>query len=236
MLVLGIETSSPQASVAIGSEEGVAASALAARGPNYVEYLLPAIEFCLDGAGLVYNDLGGIAVSRGPGLLTGLRVGVATAKALAQALSLPIVGMASLDLLAYRLRYSPKTICAMLDARRGEVYYALYRTSPGGVQRMSDLSLAKPEQLALGIVARSDDMLLVGNGAIVYRDVFVAADAGVEIGTVSDAFPNAVALVELASARMMRRDFDSLNGLNPVYLRRSARPIEWDRMRAKRSA
>lgn len=212
------------------------ASALVARRPNYVEFLLPAIEFCLDGAGLVYNDVEGIAVSRGPGLLTGLRVGVATAKALAQALSLPIVGMASLDLLAYELRYSPKTICAMLDARRGEVYYALYRTSPGGIQRMSDYILAKPEQLALGIAARSDDMLLVGNGALLYREVFVAADAGVEIGTVSDAFPNAVALVELAAARMMRRDFDSLTGLNPMYLRRSARPIEWDRMRGRRPA
>ncbi|MDQ3783588.1 MAG: tRNA (adenosine(37)-N6)-threonylcarbamoyltransferase complex dimerization subunit type 1 TsaB [Actinomycetota bacterium] len=236
MLVLGIETSTRQASVSIGSGEGVVASALVARRPNYVEFLLPAIEFCLDGAGLVYNDVEGIAVSRGPGLLTGLRVGVATAKALAQALSLPIVGMASLDLLAYELRYSPKTICAMLDARRGEVYYALYRTSPGGIQRMSDYILAKPEQLALGIAARSDDMLLVGNGALLYREVFVAADAGVEIGTVSDAFPNAVALVELAAARMMRRDFDSLTGLNPMYLRRSARPIEWDRMRGRRPA
>lgn len=236
MLVLGIETSTPQASVAIGSEEGVIASALAARRPNYVEYLLPAIEFCLDGDGLAYNDLGGIAVSRGPGLLTGLRVGVATAKALAQALSLPIVGMASLDLLAYELRYSPKTICAMLDARRGEVYYALYRTSPGGIQRMGDYGLATPEQLALGIAARSDDMLMVGNGALVYRDVFSSADARVEIGTVSDAYPTAVALVELATARMMRRDFDSLTGLNPMYLRRSARPIEWERMRGRRSA
>ncbi|CAN5227448.1 tRNA (adenosine(37)-N6)-threonylcarbamoyltransferase complex dimerization subunit type 1 TsaB [soil metagenome] len=236
MLVLGIETSTPQASVSIGSEEGVVASALAARRPNYVEFLLPAIRFCLDGAGLVYNDVAGIAVSRGPGLLTGLRVGVATAKALAQALSLPIVGMASLDLLAYEVRYSPKTICAMLDARRGEVYYAMYRTSPGGIQRMSDYSLAKPEQLALGIAARSDDVLLVGNGALLYRGIFAEADAGTEIGTVGDASPNAVALVELAAARMRRRDFDPLTGLNPMYLRRSARPIEWDRMRGRRSA
>lgn len=236
MLVLGIETSTPQASVAIGSQEGVVASALTARKPNYVEFLLPAIDFCLAAAGLVYNDLGGIAVSRGPGQLTGLRVGVATAKALAQALSLPIAGMASLDLLAYELRYSPKTICAMLDARRGEVYYALYRTSPGGIQRMSDYSLVKPEQLALGMAARSDDVLLVGNGALAYREVFAKADASVEIGTVSDAFPNAGALVELAAARMMRRDFDALTGLNPMYLRRSARPIEWDRMRGRRSA
>src|SRR5919112_6257737 len=101
MLVLGIETSTPQASVAIGSEQGVVASALVSRGASYNEFLLPAIRFCLEEAGLGYRNLGGIAVSLGPGLFSGMRVGIATAKALAQTLSIPIVGMASLDLLAY---------------------------------------------------------------------------------------------------------------------------------------
>ncbi|MFP5298807.1 MAG: tRNA (adenosine(37)-N6)-threonylcarbamoyltransferase complex dimerization subunit type 1 TsaB, partial [Actinomycetota bacterium] len=81
MLVLGIETSTPQASVAIGSEQGVVASALVSRGSSYNEFLLPAIRFCLEQSGLGYRNLGGIAVSLGPGLFTGMRVGVATAKA-----------------------------------------------------------------------------------------------------------------------------------------------------------
>ena len=78
-----------------------------------------------------------MAVSLGPGLFTGMRVGVATAKALAQALSVPICGMPSLDLVAYEVRYSPRTICVALDARRGEVFTAFYRSSPGGIQRMT---------------------------------------------------------------------------------------------------
>ena len=135
MLVLGIETSTPQASVAIGSEQGVVASAMVSRGANYNEFLLPAVKFCLDEAGLGYRNLGGVAVGLGPGLFTGMRVGVATAKALAQTLSLPIVGMSSLDLVAYEVRHTSKTICAVLDARRNEVFYAFYRPSPGGIQR-----------------------------------------------------------------------------------------------------
>ncbi|MGI8406947.1 MAG: tRNA (adenosine(37)-N6)-threonylcarbamoyltransferase complex dimerization subunit type 1 TsaB, partial [Actinomycetota bacterium] len=168
MLILGIETSTPQASVAIGSEQGVVASALVSRGASYNEFLLPAIRFCLEEAGLGYRNLGGIAVGLGPGLFTGMRVGVATAKALAQTLSLPIAGMSSLDVLAYSVRYAPKTICAALDARRNEVFHAFYRSSPGGLQRMTDYRVERPEQLAIGIASRPEEVLMVGNGALLY--------------------------------------------------------------------
>ena len=236
MLVLGIETSTPQASVAIGSEQGVIASAMVSRGASYNEFLLPAVRFCLDEAGLDYRNLGGVAVSLGPGLFTGMRVGVATAKALAQALSVPICGMASLDLVAYEVRYSPKTICVALDARRGEVFTAFYRSSPGGIQRMSPYGIEKPEQLATGLGSRIEEVLLVGNGALLYREMFEDLGSVVELGTMSHAFPNAQALVELTVPRMFREDFDSLYDLKPLYLRRSAKRIKWEKIRGSRSA
>jgi tRNA threonylcarbamoyladenosine biosynthesis protein TsaB len=233
MLVLGIETSTPQASVAIGSEQGVIASALVSRGATYNQFLLPAIRFCLDEAGLDYRNLGGVAVSLGPGLFTGMRVGVATAKALSQALSVPIVGMASLDLVAYDVRYSPKPIAVVLDARRNEVFHAFYRASPGGIQRMTDYRVETPERLAAGISSRPGEVLLVGNGALLYRDVFEGAGS-VEVGSMSHAFPDARALVELSVPRMFREDFDSLFDLKPLYLRRSAKRIQWERIRGSR--
>ncbi len=236
MLVLGIETSTPQTSVAIGSEQGVVASALVSRGASYNEFLLPAIRFCLDEAGLGFRNLGGVAVSLGPGLYSGMRVGVATGKALAQSLSVPIVGMASLDLLAYEVRYSPKTICAVLDARRSEVFNAFYRSSPGGIQRMTEYRVERPEQLATTLGAWPREVLLVGAGALLYRDVFEDLGAGVEIGTMGHSFPDARALVELALPRMFREDFDSLDDLKPLYLRQSARRIQWERIRGSRSA
>ncbi|MFN2388328.1 MAG: tRNA (adenosine(37)-N6)-threonylcarbamoyltransferase complex dimerization subunit type 1 TsaB [Actinomycetota bacterium] len=236
MLVLGIETSTPQASVAIGSEQGVVASALVARGASYNEFLLPAIRFCLDQAGLGYRNLGGVAVSLGPGLFSGMRVGVATAKAVAQALSLPIVGMASLDLVAFDVRHTSKTICAVLDARRAEVFHATYRSSPGGIQRMSPYQVDSPERLVVGLASRPGDVLLVGNGALLYRDVFEEAGHMVEFASMRDSFPDASALVELALPRLFRQEFDSLYDLTPLYLRRSARPIEWARVRGARSA
>jgi tRNA threonylcarbamoyladenosine biosynthesis protein TsaB len=236
MLVLGIETSTPQASVAIGSEQGLIASALVSRGASHNEFLLPAIRFCLDEAGLGFRNIGGMAASLGPGLYTGMRVGIATTKALAQALSVPIVGMSSLDLLAYEVRYSSKTICAVLDARRGEVFHAFYKASPGGIQRMSRYQIEKPERLAVGLASRPEEVLLVGNGALLYRDAFSDLGSVVEIGTMSHSFPNAWSLVELSLPRLLREDFDSLYELKPLYLRRSARRIEWDRIRDARSA
>lgn len=236
MLVLGIETSTPQASVAIGSEQGVIASAMVSRGASYNEFLLPAIRFCLDQASLDYRNLGGVAVSLGPGLFTGMRVGVATAKALAQALSVPICGMPSLDLVAYEVRYSPRTICVALDARRGEVFTAFYRSSPGGIQRMSPYGIEKPEQLAIGLGSRIEEVLLVGNGALLYKEEFEDLGSVVELGTMSHAFPNAQALVELTVPRMFREDFDSLYDLKPLYLRHSAKRIQWERIRGSRSA
>lgn len=236
MLVLGIETSTPQTSVALGSEQGVVASALVSRGASYNEFLLPAIRFCLEEADLGFRNIGGVAVGLGPGLYTGMRVGVATAKALAQALSVPIVGLPSLDLLAYDVRYSPKPICAVLDARRQEVFNAFYRSSPGGIQRMTEYRVERPERLATGIASRPGEVLLVGNGALMYREIFEDLGSALEISTMGHAFPDARALVELALPRLFREDFDVLDEVKPLYLRKSAKRIDWERIRDKRSA
>jgi tRNA threonylcarbamoyladenosine biosynthesis protein TsaB len=236
LLVLGIETSTPLASVALGSEQGVVASAMVSRGANYNEFLLPAIRFCLDEAGLGYRNIGAVAVGLGPGLFTGMRVGVATGKALAQTLSVPIVGMASLDLVAYEVRHSAKTICAILDARRNQVFYAFYRSSPGGVQRMTRYQVDKPGTLAIGLASRPEEVLLVGNGAHLYADVFGDLRSVAEIGSLGDSFPDARSLVELSLPRLFRQDFDSPYDLVPLYLRQSARKIEWESIRGSRSA
>ena len=89
----------------------------------------------LDGTGVELDQLAAIAVGIGPGLFTGLRVGVTTAKVMAQALRIPVVGVPSLDLVAWPLRHSSRAVVAVLDARRHEVFHASYRPVPGGVQR-----------------------------------------------------------------------------------------------------
>jgi tRNA A37 threonylcarbamoyladenosine modification protein TsaB len=101
---------------------------------------------------------------------------------------------------------------------------------------MSDYRVETPERLAIGLQSRPEEVLLVGNGALLYGDIFEDAGPIVEIGSMGHAFPSAQALVELTMPRMFRQDFDSLYDLKPLYLRRSAKRIDWERIRGSRSA
>lgn len=92
-----------------------------------------------------------------------------------------------------------------------------------------------PDRLAIGIASRPEEVLLVGNGALLYRAMFEELGSVAEIGTMSHSFPDARALVELALPRLRRQDSDSLYDLKPLYLRRSAKRIDWDRIRERRA-
>ncbi|HVL27991.1 MAG TPA: tRNA (adenosine(37)-N6)-threonylcarbamoyltransferase complex dimerization subunit type 1 TsaB [Acidimicrobiales bacterium] len=227
MLILGIETASVQVGCAVGGHEGVLASFHAARRRRHVEALVPAIEFTCRQAGVELKELGAIAVDIGPGLFSGLRVGVTTAKTLAQALRLPMIGVASLDLLAFPVRHSSRLIVPVIDARRGEVFYALYRQVPGGVQNLSGYQLGSPDDLASDLVARGEDTLLVGDGALRYSDDLSRVVGG-QITGPPNAYPSAAALVALAHAKALREEFVSPSELEPLYLRRSDAELNWD--------
>lgn len=228
MLVLGVETSTPQPSVTIGSEQGIVGSCLISRGATHGEFLLPAVDFLMRQAGLSFRNLSAVAVGLGPGLFTGMRVGITTAKTIAQVLSLPVVGVPSLDLLAFDVRYSHRVICPVIDGKRGEVFFAFYRQVPGGVTRISEYLAGTPERLVGEVEGQRAEVLLVGNGALLYRARLEDADR-VEFGTITHAFPRATSLVELVLPKLFREEFDRLFDLEPMYIRRSDAQINWER-------
>ncbi|MFP4634546.1 MAG: tRNA (adenosine(37)-N6)-threonylcarbamoyltransferase complex dimerization subunit type 1 TsaB, partial [Nitriliruptoraceae bacterium] len=112
MLVLSLETSTSRTSVALVEHDHVLASASLGRPRGHGRFLAPAIRFCLDQADVDVDRIHGVAVGLGPGLYTGLRVGIATAQTFAAARQLPTVGLCGLDVLAFRVRYTRRTICA----------------------------------------------------------------------------------------------------------------------------
>jgi len=228
MIVLGIETATPQVGCALGGHEGVLASFHCARGRRHAEILTPAIAFICEQAEIELQEVGAIAVDLGPGLFTGLRVGVATAKALAQALRVPMIGLSSLDLLAYPQRGTRRLIAAVIDARRGEVFSALYRKVPGGVQRVSEPVVTRAEEVAADLEARGDECLLVGDGAVRYAAVFSGLSRA-EAASLGGAYPSAAALVELAQPRVQREEFVQPWELQPLYLRGADADPDWDR-------
>jgi tRNA threonylcarbamoyladenosine biosynthesis protein TsaB len=228
MLILGIETSTLQVGCAIGGHEGVLASFCSARGRRHAETLAPAIDFVCRQAHVGFDEIGAVAVDVGPGLFTGLRVGVATAKTMAQVLRVPMLGVPSLDLLAFPLRQSNKLIVPVVDARRGEIFHAFYRQVPGGAQRLTPHQLGTPADLASDLLAMGGDCVLTGDGARRYREVFEDV-ARIELDSMSNLYPSPAALVELAHPRALREEFVPPWELEPLYLRKADAEINWER-------
>lgn len=226
MLILGITTSTAQVGCAIGGHEGILGAIHSSRGRRHAETLTPAVEFLCRQTRVQLSDIGAIAVDLGPGMFTGLRVGIAAGKALAHARRLPMIGVSSLDLLAFPLRHSNRRIVCAIDAGRGELFHASYRQSPGGVQRLTEPEVATPDDLASDLVATNEELLLVGDGALRYRDVLDIVTR-IELADPGMAYPQASSLVQLAHARALREDFVTPAELTPLYLRKPDAEINW---------
>ncbi len=227
MILLGIETATLQVGCAIGGQEGVLGSFHSARGRYHAEILTPAIEFTCAQTRVSLKEVSTVVVDVGPGLFTGLRVGIATAKAMALALRVPMIGLSSLDLLAFQVRWSDRLIVPVIDARRGEVFWAYYRQVAGGVQRLSDYQVGTADDLAADLQARRDEALLVGDGAVRYAGAFEDLE-NLEFDGVGNAYPSAAALVELAQPKALREEFIQPAELEPLYLRKSDAEVNWD--------
>ena len=228
MLLLAIDTATARVSVALGDDGAVIGEVSLAGGRRHAEQLAPAIKYLCGELDVSLAQLAVIAVDIGPGLFTGLRVGVTTAKVMAQALRIPVVAVPSLDLVAYPLRHSNRVVVAVLDARRHEVFCASYRPVPGGVQRVSEYAVRQPAELVVELESGTDELLLAGDGIAAYHDQFASLDRAEFAGVAHDT-PSAAALIELATARAEREEFQPQSEIRPLYLRTSDAEIHWDR-------
>jgi len=226
VIVLGIDTSTAVTSVAVGTEHEIW-GAVSFAGVHKHDDVVPAIERLLDWTGNELAHVGGIAVGIGPGLYTGLRVGVEAGKALAQVLKVPILGIASLDVLAFGVHQTARTVVAVMDARRREVFFARYRPVHGGVVRAGEIRVGPPSTLAAELEAAREEVLLVGDGAILYRQE-LEVSGRVEVAPAPFAHPWASALVTLAAPRFIREETDRLVDVVPLYLRKTDAEIAWD--------
>ena len=226
MLLLCIDTSTPQVGVAIGSDDQVIGRIQLARPQHHAEHLAPAIAYLLEQLDLSLDQLSGIGVGIGPGLFTGLRVGVTTAKVMAQALRIPLIGVPSLDLLAFEVRYADRLVVPALDARRGEVFWSTYRQVPGGVQRLSEYEVGAPADVCGELMAKGEEVLLIGDGALRYREQFYELERA-EFGPPGLSYPSVSALVELTRAKFQREDFSQPRDVHPLDLRLSDAEMNW---------
>ena len=216
MNVLAIETSSECCSVALLHGDAlIERSEIAPR--RHAELVLPMAESLLTEAGLQRAQLDGIAVGRGPGAFTGVRLGISVAQGLAFALDLPVVTISTLTALAMQAPRNDAAILAVMDARMGEVYAAAYRWDANGLlQLLDDERVARAEDLLL---PDAQSWNVIGSGWDVYRDALLARLPRAPVWAKGDAFPQAREVARLALPRFEAGDVLSPDHALPVYLR-----------------
>ena len=224
MTVLAIDSATPTASAALWRDGELVASFRAAAGSTHSECLLPMIEKALEVCEIGVADLDLIACGVGPGSFTGVRIGVATAKGLAAPRGIPCVGVSSLEAAAYPLSCAEGLVVPAFNARRGNVYTAIFSASRGAIERLTDDAIISVGELCETLAAYRKPVHFAGDAA---REVFAAAkDAGLDAIPVADGaiLPDAGAICAVAAARYEDAGEDgrrayTAEALAPTYLR-----------------
>ena len=213
MLILAIESSAKSASVAIGRDGELVAQYFQNSGLTHSRTLLPMVEDMFKNAELSIGDVDVIAAAHGPGSFTGIRIGVAAALGLAWALDTPAVGVSTLLSMAWLARSAPADaiVCPVMDARRGEVYNALFEIRQGNPVRLCDDRAISLAELAEELKQSGRAGYLLGDGAAIAHAFF--SENGVSYLVVPDPTQSAWGVVQAFTP--------DAPPLTPVYLRPS---------------
>ncbi len=214
--VLAIETATPASSVALTRGRELVAAASRVDRAGHSSFLVPAIDFCFDQAGWTPSDLDAVVVDVGPGLYTGIRVGLATAQALAAAVGIPVVPATSLDAVAVRAATGRRHIWSVIDVRRGEFAVASYRPVPGGVVKDASPELVGASQLKAMLDSDPEDVLVVGDVPALPEGTLRGLHR-VKVGR--PRFPHAESLVEVSASHLDRDDVPHPDEIRLLYLR-----------------
>jgi tRNA threonylcarbamoyladenosine biosynthesis protein TsaB len=217
-LVLGIETSGKSTGLALADSGKVIAELVEDSGCSHNEVLMPLLDRLLKEAKADVRQLAGIGVDIGPGMFTALRVGASTAKGLAIAHKIPIAGLSSLWALARTALPTLDGILAVMDARKQQVYAALYL----GCREPFPASVVTPQELVArtgSALSGRSSLFAAGDGIALCSDLFSAAGIRVEPSGIDVPSPGVIAVE--AAERIAKGQADDIASLEPLYLRRT---------------
>lgn len=219
MKILCLETSTPDLSLAVAEGEHVVASASSSMKKTMAANIIPAVDRLLKRKGWKLERLDGFIVGLGPGSFTSLRVGLATVKGLAFALNKPVAGISSLDVLAAAVKDANGQICVMADARRDNVYSALYQRVNGKLTRVSEYLLSPSEDV---LESLSGEAIITGSGIALYRERIESYTArkNVKISLTPEKLwkPQAKFLLPLGLPVLNLKKPEAVSMLVPMYL------------------
>jgi len=229
MIVLGIDSSTQVNTIALLQDGQLLCEAVLNTSKNHSQRLMPMIDILLKEAGLEIKNIDGVAISSGPGSFTGLRIGMATGKALAWSLGKPVVGIPSLDGIAFNVQGAAGTICPILNARRNQVYTAIYRISKGELERTSDYMAIEPIEL-IKYLQDHKQVTLLGDGIEEFASLFTESLGDrLVIPSSPNRLPRASHIAYLGWKRLSKGEADDIINLAPLYVRQADAEIKLGR-------
>lgn len=229
MFVLGIETATRVAGAAVVKEDRLVSERFVHNRKTHSQHLLPMIQQVLEDADITPRDLGGIAVSGGPGSFTGLRIGMAAAKSMAQVLQIPVAGVSTLEALAWNVAGVEGLICPILDARKQEVYTCLYRTRDGVPVPVTGPQAVSLPELQSILASVNEQITLLGDGVPVYgAEIIHALSQKIRLAGSINLFSRAAGVAELGRRMIEAGQVGDPLMLQPVYIRRPEAEVTWD--------
>lgn len=169
-MILGIDSSAISAGCAVTDGDKIIAEEFLNTRCTHSETLLPMVGSVLRKAGIGLSDLECVAVSSGPGSFTGLRIGISCVKGLCDGAGVPCVGVSTLEAIAYNFVQIDGVICACMDARRNQVYNALFRSENGVITRISEDRAISVELLLSELSKLGERVILAGDGAVLVHE------------------------------------------------------------------
>lgn len=220
MRILALDTATRTCSVAIVDHQSTVAELTNTSVQTHAVHLMGMVQRVIDRSGLALPDIDGFAVGRGPGSFTGLRIGISTIKALAAAAGKPVVGVSNLDALAMQAApASQHMICSLMDARKGEIYYSLYRCQDGNLHQIAP---PRVSPLAEVLPAVDTGCVFIGEGAQRYRkEIYDKLGSYAVFAAPAQHTVRASTIGRLSLERFEKGHTDDIFKLVPEYLRKS---------------
>lgn len=226
MIILGMDTSSVNATVAVMNDKKLVAEYIISNDRTHSVIIMPLLEDMLKKSGLSLDDVDVFAVATGPGSFTGLRIGIASVKTLSQAKKKPVVGINSLESIAANLSMCDNTIvCPIINARHNEVYNALYENG----KEIASPRVIELDELLCELEKMGKKVIFCGDGILTYGEYIESKNNFLWTLAPSHlSMQKASSLCYCACNRAQVDDFDNLYTLAPLYLRRSQAERELD--------
>lgn len=221
MKILALETSATAASVAVCEDETLIAQSFQRTGLTHSATLMPMLEDLLKNAALKLADIDLIAVAAGPGSFTGLRIGISAAKGLAWAAEKPCAGVSTLEAMAWQLSGTDGFVCAAMDARRRQVYNALFELRDGAPARLTPDRAISLEELGTELENAEKTQILVGDGAHLCYNAFQKLSCPARMAPPHLRYQSAWGVARCALEQARAGRLTDAAGLKPEYHRLS---------------